>query len=260
MELTHRADYLETFMTGSYKQAQRHITARPALPSLHFERMQDERDSLRVEMLGIARSTPRLAAYLVASGTLEVIIRGLPNEVFADRASPSQAFLVSAALGVLDEVYQAGANESSAADLAQAVQNLQAAFVEQGAAAASWARGNSQAERQHAALLHVLSVAAQMAAALQAHWQRADAEPERQQAAQLELAQAAATRASCAHLACPNVGATGQRGKLCTGCRVARYCCRSCSVADWRAGHRVACSQLAAARAEEAAAKAAAAE
>lgn len=87
-----------------------------------------------------------------------------------------------------------------------------------------------------------------LASALLAHWQEQDGRPERQQAAQLELAQAAAARASCAHLACPNLEATGRRGKLCTGCRVARYCCRDCSVADWRAGHHAACRLLAGAR------------
>lgn len=98
---------------------------------------------------------------------------------------------------------------------------------------------------------HLVAAGSPLAAALQAHWQEQDAAPERQQAAQLELAQAAAARASCAHLACLNLEATGRRGKLCTGCRVVRYCCRDCSVADWQAGHRAPCRLLAAAREAE---------
>ena len=78
--------------------------------------------------------------------------------------------------------------------------------------------------------------------------------------AALELAQAAATR-SCANLRCPNVAgegreAEGRPNQRCSACRAVRYCCRECSVVDWKAGHKRVCAALAAAVAAEAGAAA----
>ena len=92
-----------------------------------------------------------------------------------------------------------------------------------------------------------------MAAPVETYYQQ----PEQRAAADLELAQAAATR-SCANLLCPNVGgegreAEGRPNQRCSACRAVRYCCRECSVADWRAGHRRVCGALAAAAAAVAA-------
>ncbi len=225
--------------------------------------MQFETYQLLSTVLDDAQAAPRLAAHLVASGTLEAVYRGLPDMAGRDEASALHELLALAAATALEELQHVGVTELGAAgassDLAQAVQKLQPNVGQlQAAWAATMLDNSPRPERMRVALLCGLPTAAQVAAALQAHWQRADAPLEQQQAAQLELAQAAATRTSCAHLACPNVGATGRRGKLCTGCRVARYCCRACSVADWRAGHRAACRLLAAGREAGAAAEEAA--
>ena len=96
-----------------------------------------------------------------------------------------------------------------------------------------------------------------MAAPVETYYQQ----PEQRAAADLELAQAAATR-SCANLRCPNVGGEGREaeGRLnqrCSACRAVRYCCRECSVVDWRVGHKRVCGALAAAVVAAAAAEAA---
>ncbi|KAL4439825.1 hypothetical protein ABPG75_002826 [Micractinium tetrahymenae] len=205
---------------------------------------------------------PRLAAHLTASGTLAAILEGMPTEG-PGSSNELQCELQGPAFRVFQWVQFAAASEpaarlSEAADrvgldqaaLDAAAQQLRVQL--RTVLALAKREGGPPTSEVHAALMHALPAAAQVATALQAHWQVQDAAPERQQAAQLELAQAAAARTSCAHLACPNVSATGRRGKLCTGCPVARYCSRACSVAVWRAGHRAACRLLAAERKAEA--------
>jgi hypothetical protein len=102
-----------------------------------------------------------------------------------------------------------------------------------------------------------LEPARRVAALVEAFYQQ----PEQQAAAALELAQAAATRA-CANLRCPNVAGQGReeegrlnKNKRCSACQAVRYCCRECSVVDWRAGHRRLCCALAEPAAAEAAAE-----
>ncbi|KAL4439766.1 hypothetical protein ABPG75_002767 [Micractinium tetrahymenae] len=101
------------------------------------------------------------------------------------------------------------------------------------------------------ALLRRLAPPAEaLAAALQDWW----ALPEQVAAAWLEAAQAAAAR-SCANLRCPNLGLEGGAAAgegagctRCAGCRVLYYCGMACQRADWRAGHRKVCGELAAER------------
>lgn len=71
--------------------------------------------------------------------------------------------------------------------------------------------------------------------------------PQAQPAAAVELAQVAAAL-PCAYLGCANLAAGSERGRRCSRCRVARYCGRACSHADWRAVHRRMCAALAATR------------
>jgi hypothetical protein len=90
-------------------------------------------------------------------------------------------------------------------------------------------------------VLPLLEPAERVAALVEAFYQQ----PEQRAATALELARAAATR-SCANLQCPNVGgegreAEGRVNQRCSACRALRYCCRECSVVDWRAGHRRVC-------------------
>ena len=67
----------------------------------------------------------------------------------------------------------------------------------------------------------------------------------------VEAAEALATRA-CAHPASTTVvgasEAAAPRGKLCSGCRLVRYCGAACQKADWPA-HRAACREVASRRA-----------
>jgi hypothetical protein len=96
------------------------------------------------------------------------------------------------------------------------------------------------------ALKPLLQPAADLAALVHQHWQL----PEQAAAVQVERAQTAATR-SCAYAGCANLGG-GDGGKLCSGCRVARYCGAECSHADWRqGGHRRVCKALAAAQQQQ---------
>ena len=66
----------------------------------------------------------------------------------------------------------------------------------------------------------------------------------------VDTAKALATR-RCAHACCATIvgarEADSPRGKLCSGCRVVRYCGPACQKADWRA-HKAACRELAKAR------------
>jgi hypothetical protein len=96
------------------------------------------------------------------------------------------------------------------------------------------------------ALKPLLQPAAELAALVHQHWQL----PEQAAAVQVERTHAAAT-CSCAYAGCANLG--GNSGsKLCSGCRVARYCSPECSNADWRqGGHRRVCKALAAARQQQ---------
>jgi hypothetical protein len=104
-------------------------------------------------------------------------------------------------------------------------------------------RSAGGAQELAAALKPLLQPAADLAALVHQHWQL----PEQATAVQVERTQAAATR-SCAYAGCANLGAGGG-SKLCSGCRVARYCGVECSHADWRqGGHRRVCKALAAAR------------
>ena len=105
--------------------------------------------------------------------------------------------------------------------------------------------------RQLVACQAALPGASRLAEALQAFWQQ----PEQQAADELELAQAAATR-SCANLRCANLGLTGgaaaRQGadsKRCSACLAVCYCCAACQRADWKAGHKRMCRELAAAAA-----------
>ncbi|KAL4439786.1 hypothetical protein ABPG75_002787 [Micractinium tetrahymenae] len=101
-----------------------------------------------------------------------------------------------------------------------------------------------------AMLRRLLPPAETLAAALQEWWAR----PEQVAAARLEAAQAAAVR-SCANLRCANLGLEGGAAagegvgcRRCSGCRISYYCGTACQNADWRAGHRKVCSELAAER------------
>ena len=71
--------------------------------------------------------------------------------------------------------------------------------------------------------------------------------PQAQPDAAVELAQAASAL-PYAYLGCAKLAAGSERGRRCSRCRVARYCGRACSHADWRAVHRRMCAALAATR------------
>jgi hypothetical protein len=96
------------------------------------------------------------------------------------------------------------------------------------------------------ALKPLLQPAADLAALVHQHWEL----PEQAAAVQVERTQAAATR-SCAYSGCANLSG-GDSSKLCSVCRVARYCGAECSHADWRqGGHRRVCKTLAAAQQQQ---------
>ena len=108
-----------------------------------------------------------------------------------------------------------------------------------------------QTRRQLVACQAALPGAARLAEALQEFWQQ----QEQRAADELELAQAAATR-SCANLRCANLGPTGgpaaRQGadsKRCSACLAVWYCCAACQRADWKAGHKRVCKELAVAQA-----------
>ncbi len=70
----------------------------------------------------------------------------------------------------------------------------------------------------------------------------------------VQRAQALAALPRCAHLACTNLAGASEaqlRMRLCSACRVSRYCSAACQLADWRAGHKRVCAALAAAQAAE---------
>ena len=80
----------------------------------------------------------------------------------------------------------------------------------------------------------------------------AELAPAQQAQLAVEAAEALATRA-CAHPCCTTVVGASEaavpRGKLCSGCRLVRYCGPRCQKADWRA-HKAACREVATRRAE----------
>ena len=125
--------------------------------------------------------------------------------------------------------------EGALQELEQAIAHFDAADIDQ------------RSDQMAAPFQFLLKPAGQVAALVEAYYQQ----PEQRAAAVLELAQAAATR-SCANLRCPNVAgqgreAEGRRNQRCSACRAVRYCCRECSVVDWKAGHKRVCAALAAA-------------
>ena len=73
-----------------------------------------------------------------------------------------------------------------------------------------------------------------------------EGDPTRDVALGMQLAEALATR-PCAHVGCTAIvgpcEAGMKRGKLCSGCRLVRYCGAGCQKADWPA-HRAACRAL----------------
>lgn len=77
-----------------------------------------------------------------------------------------------------------------------------------------------------------------------------DQDPAQAAALALEVAEALATR-RCAHPCCVTIvgarEAAAPRGKLCSGCRLVRYCGPRCQKADWLA-HRAACRVVASRR------------
>jgi hypothetical protein len=99
----------------------------------------------------------------------------------------------------------------------------------------------------------------QGAARLRAARDDAGAEPQRA----LAEARALATR-PCANPRCVKIVGCRERearGKLCSGCKVSRHCCRECQVAGWKwKAHKGVCGALKAAAAREAGEEAAAAE
>ncbi len=198
--------------------------------------------------LQAASDAPRLAAWLLAGHGQAALLAALPVARQNEGLYSIMLFAFSDALIGLLERAEDAQREAARSPMPQSSKEQLQQDSRQVAAALQELAGNGSLDKFFA---RVGSACARLAGALLAHWQEQDAEHERQQAAQLELARAAATRASCAHLACSNLDATGRRGKLCSGCRVARYCSHACSMADWRAGHRAACRLLAAARAAE---------
>lgn len=67
----------------------------------------------------------------------------------------------------------------------------------------------------------------------------------------VEVAEVLSTR-RCAHLGCTDVAGASEvaapRGKRCASCLAVRYCSKACQLADWKAGHKAVCSELAARR------------
>lgn len=98
--------------------------------------------------------------------------------------------------------------------------------------------------RQEAEFLGtLLPAAADLAALLLTVWEQ---QPGSKAQMAVELSLASATR-SCANLRCANPATVGgKRNPRCSGCRTVRYCCRQCSVADWRPRHKLVCKVLAA--------------
>lgn len=188
-----------------------------------------------------------MAARLLVSGRLAAFVEGARGGTLADSSTLAQ--LACNAMLAIQQAAAAAQEAGAGSSVAGAqLQPIVAASQQLEAAMGSLKDTDRLSIAKLAPLRHALLPAFELAVALEAYWQAEDASQERQQAARLELAQAAAARQSCAHLACPNLEATGKRGRRCSGCNTARYCSHACSAADWRAGHRRACKLLAAAR------------
>lgn len=71
----------------------------------------------------------------------------------------------------------------------------------------------------------------------------------------LQRARALALRRSCANLACTSLAGRSEaecKGRLCSGCKALRFCCKACSKEAWHAGgHKATCALLAAERRDE---------
>ena len=170
--------------------------------------------------------------------------------VCALAVAAQKVLAVIAASGDCGSAVEAGAGGSSGPAGSQETlsQQLRAAQKELKQAQGAMVPGEARSWDHLAGLVQrQLEPAARLAALVEAFYQQ----PEQRAAAALELAQAAATR-RCANLRCPNIGgegreAEGRPNQRCSVCRAVRYCCRECSVVDWRAGHKRVCGALAAA-------------
>jgi ATP-dependent RNA helicase DHX37/DHR1 len=65
--------------------------------------------------------------------------------------------------------------------------------------------------------------------------------------------------ALCCNPACVNLQGSSEAallgpGSRCSGCKVARFCSKECSMAAWKAGHKAVCKRLKAAGAADRAA------
>jgi ATP-dependent RNA helicase DHX37/DHR1 len=66
--------------------------------------------------------------------------------------------------------------------------------------------------------------------------------------------------ALCCNPACGNLSGSSEGsllgpGSRCSGCKVARFCSKQCSLAAWKAGHKAVCKRLKKAAAAESPAK-----
>lgn len=50
----------------------------------------------------------------------------------------------------------------------------------------------------------------------------------------------------CGYVGCMSITLPNVKGKLCSGCKVVRYCSEKCLKADWKKNHRIACKAIAA--------------
>ncbi|KAL4428390.1 hypothetical protein ABPG75_002479 [Micractinium tetrahymenae] len=155
----------------------------------------------------------------------------------AEAAAPAGPVVASAA----SLAAQSSAAAASAAGLEQASEALEALLGDQ--------------EELFALPSSVADVLQPVASRVAALLQPVLAEPQAEQRAELTLllARAVALR-PCANLLCPHLAGAdeGCRGKRCSGCRTARFCCAACSEQAWRAevppgGHRAGCRALQAA-------------
>ncbi|KAL4439768.1 hypothetical protein ABPG75_002769 [Micractinium tetrahymenae] len=222
--------------------------------------------SVRQSTLKAAGASPRLCAGMLSAGLLAPLLteqapgrelRGGQGAVQAGAANClTEAFRgLQMVRSVVCRGAESGGSQASAASAGgEAGEQEQACRLRVQHAAAALDRAMACAQRgsgDSAEMLgRVLPPAEALAAALQEWW----ALPEQVAAARLEAAQAAAVR-SCANLRCANLGLEGGAAagegvccKRCSVCRVSCYCGRDCQEADWHAGHRKVCSELAAER------------
>jgi len=50
----------------------------------------------------------------------------------------------------------------------------------------------------------------------------------------------------CGYVGCRTIALPNEKGRLCSGCKVVRYCSETCSKADWKKHHKIACKAIAA--------------